>query len=776
MFIACSQEVSVTSSVLGIDMQTGHNVDVPQASRREGLYIIGIQGTGKTGLIENLIIQDIKQGVGVGLLDPHGDVTNAVLSRLPSEREKDVIYLDITDEDFPFGLNLFTCSNPNSAKAVQIVVDKVMHIFEKLFDLSPASTPRLRQYLRNCTYTLIANPGYTMADMPFLLLDEHCRKKLIANVVTPQVQGFWKTYNALKPSEKLDHADSTLNKLDELLQPLTVNIVGQSVSTIDFRKIMDERKILLVKLDAQLSSITSLIGSIIIALFLNAAYSRADLPVHKRRQFNLYADEFQRFSTEDFALLLTEARKFGIATTIAHQARYQPGMTDGIRATSLSAKNLVVFKVNSKDGDDLAGEFDVTPLEARVEVLEKERIETMEVTDGEEPLKVYERQVVDHLLKQGHVDKKGYEDERVMQFVKTYLQPVSLKYNEYVAKQQFAEINIWLYEGMVNPDNLFQVLPESIFELSLTSKYFRDFWSCLFTSSEKVKMKTEKMKEEYARITQQLRDMVQILLPQRAEDFYALRKSLFSQSQFSDFYRDAIIERSVYLAAGQVETELDIWEREVSKWGWPKVEKDLIAQYDIAPTLTGRELAKEVSMKMQVKHYVDIEKTIEKGYPLFERFCESAQLCQYALWQNALMTTDSGLYQPRKRQQIIVRPEKTLIHPQRTYADMLKQVSSELTNLDNFTARVRYKNAGESLVEATIRTLDPKQPPEKPLFGQAWQERIARIQAQNRTPDERGISHCRPRQEVEAEIKQRQEQCSEPPEEKEQPISRRPPR
>src|SRR6266487_1941005 len=442
-------------SRLGRDIQTGHYVDVPQASRREGLYLIGIPGTGKTGLIENQIIQDIKQGRGVGLLDPHGDLTRAVLSRLPPEREKDVIYLDIADEDYPFGLNLFTCSNPNSAKAVQVVVDKVMHIFDKLFDLSPATTPRLRQYLRNCTQTLIVNPCFTMADMPLLLLDEHCRKKLLANVKSLQVQGFWKTYNRMKPSEQLDHADSTLNKLDELLQPLTVNIVGQSTSTIDVQTIMDEGKILLVKLDAQLDSVTNLVGSVLIALLLNAAYAR---PANKRRQFNLYADEFQRFATDDFATLLTEARKFGIATTIAHQARFQPGMTDGIRATSLSAKNLVVFKVNSKDADDLAGEIDVTPLEARVEVLEKERIETMEVTDGEEPLKVYERQVVDHLLKQGHVDKKGYEDERVMQFVKTYLQPVSLKYNEYVAKQQFAEINIWLYEGMVNPDNLFQVL------------------------------------------------------------------------------------------------------------------------------------------------------------------------------------------------------------------------------------------------------------------------------------------------------------------------------
>ena len=104
---------------------------------------------------------------------------------MPHGREKDVVYLDVLDEDYPFGLNLFTCSNPNSAKAVQAVVEQVMHVFEKLFDLSIATTPRLRQYLRNCTQTMVVNPGYTMADLPLLLLDEHCRKKLIANVTNP---------------------------------------------------------------------------------------------------------------------------------------------------------------------------------------------------------------------------------------------------------------------------------------------------------------------------------------------------------------------------------------------------------------------------------------------------------------------------------------------------------------------------------------------------------------------------------------------------------------
>ena len=125
--------------------------------------------------------------------------------------------------------------------------------------------------------------------------------------------------------------------MDELLQPLPRNIVGQAKTTVNIQQVMDERKILLVKLSAQLDQVTSLVGTLFIALFLNAAYSRATIPVNKRKQFNLYADEFQRFATEDFATLLTEARKFGIATTIAHQARYQPGMTDGIRAVSFAS-------------------------------------------------------------------------------------------------------------------------------------------------------------------------------------------------------------------------------------------------------------------------------------------------------------------------------------------------------------------------------------------------------------------------------------------------------
>ena len=156
----------MTCSKLGIDTETNQDVYIPQSSRRQGLYIIGATGAGKSGLIENLILQDIEQGLGVGLLDPHGDLTNAILAKM-TKRLDDVILLDITDKEYPFGLNLFECPDPTDSVEVQKIVDLVIHIFEKLFEVSRA-TPLTIEYLRNCAHTLIANPGYTMADIRLL--------------------------------------------------------------------------------------------------------------------------------------------------------------------------------------------------------------------------------------------------------------------------------------------------------------------------------------------------------------------------------------------------------------------------------------------------------------------------------------------------------------------------------------------------------------------------------------------------------------------------------
>ncbi len=340
----------MTYTIIGTDMITGERVEIPKVSRLQGLSIIGATGSGKSGLLKNMILQDIQQDIGVCLLDPHGDLTQAVLAGITDEeKEKKVIYLDIADYQYPFGLNLFVCSDPRNPIEVQRTVDQVMHIFAKLFGVSH-ETPLILEYIQNCTQTLVANPGYTMADIPLLLTDKECRRRLVDNLTDTDVQRFWRLHEQKPPHKQAEDISSTLRRVGEFLQPLSRSIVGQAKSTIDIRSVMDERKILLVKLDPRLEMVTSLIGSVIIALFLNAAYSRAGLPVNKRRQFHLYADEFQRFATEDFATLLTEARKFGIGTTIAHQFRDQ--LDKANRGATLNVANLVVFRVSGEDGQE----------------------------------------------------------------------------------------------------------------------------------------------------------------------------------------------------------------------------------------------------------------------------------------------------------------------------------------------------------------------------------------------------------------------------------------
>src|SRR5437016_516893 len=191
----------MTFSKLGTDLQTGQIVELPKTSRPQGLYIIGIQGTGKSGLIENLIMQDIDQQIGVCVLDPHGELIDHVIARLEPKHEKDVILLDITKYQNPFGLNLFTCSDLTNPEKVEQTVGQVMHVFEKLFGVSH-DTPLILEYLLNCTYTLVANQGYTMAEIPLLLTDKNCRQKLVANVKKQQVLTFWRDFDSMPPSEQ----------------------------------------------------------------------------------------------------------------------------------------------------------------------------------------------------------------------------------------------------------------------------------------------------------------------------------------------------------------------------------------------------------------------------------------------------------------------------------------------------------------------------------------------------------------------------------------------
>lgn len=403
---------------LGQDVKTGIDVRLNTAERRQGLYVIGKTGMGKSTLLESLIVQDMEAGLGLCLLDPHGDLVDAVLARVPPDREADVVLLDLADDGYPFGLNLFECADLTDRKLVGRVATQAVEVFEKLWgDISWG--PQLAQVLRNCAYTLIANQGYTMTEIRRLLLDSRFRERLVEQVSNPQVREFWKLeYEPMRPHEQLQLVRSTLNKVDEFLTPTVYPIVGLGRTTVDLREVMDTGGILLVKLGIGEvgASAVSLIGSMLVGQIFNAALSRQELPAAERRQFNLYADEYHRFATPAFAELLAEARKYAMATTLAHQFRDQ--LTDAPnRGATLNAGSLVVFAVHGEDAEELAKQFDRTPPPPEVA--------------GQHPKLSISQDPIGHLVRAGH------SDERVRAAVAERLQ-------EWVhARQTLKEGEVW---------------------------------------------------------------------------------------------------------------------------------------------------------------------------------------------------------------------------------------------------------------------------------------------------------------------------------------------
>ena len=400
--------------ILGRDLRTGEAVGIPQDNRTQGLYVLGGIGTGKTTLSVNLILQDIKAGLGLCFLDPHGDAIKDILTRIPPDREDDIILLNPLHTAMPFGLNPFSCDDRDSDEHVALTSGLVMHVFEKIFGVGP-ETPRLADVLRNVTITLIEN-NLTMAEIPMLLLDTSFRSRVVRNVSNENVKLWWQVYNNLRPTEQIELVSSTLNKVNAFLtNPLIARIISQTKSTIDMRRVMDENKILLVELDPRLEDISTLIGTTIIAKILEAAYSRRDTPSQDRELFALYLDEAHRYETEDLTTLLAEARKYGIATTLAHQFRGQ--ISERMKGATLNVSNYIIFRIASEDVE-IAGIFDTTP---QVEVVSREEI------------LVPRKSVLTHLLISGH------QSSRVMEFTKKYIVPLNLATKEEVVEHEYSD-------------------------------------------------------------------------------------------------------------------------------------------------------------------------------------------------------------------------------------------------------------------------------------------------------------------------------------------------
>lgn len=342
------------------------SVFYPRDDRAKHCYIIGASGTGKSTLLYNMIMQDIVNGEGVTLIDPHGDLYTDVLGSVPKERYGDVVLVNPCDFEYATGINFLETSNSRYRSVeMNFIINEMMCIFDRLYDLRTTGGPIFEQYMRNALSLIMdADPeNGTLMDVPLVFEDRDFRKGLLEKCRNQTVKNFW-IKQALQAGGDValtnvaPYITSKLNQFttNALLRP----IIGQRKSTINFRTILDEGKVLLVNLSKGLlgQMDTMLLGMLIIGKIFSSAMSRVAVPQELRRQMFLYVDEFQNFTTESVAHLLSESRKFGIALTLANQNLAQ--LSSGFGRSSIldsvlgNVGTVLMFRTGILDSDRMA--------------------------------------------------------------------------------------------------------------------------------------------------------------------------------------------------------------------------------------------------------------------------------------------------------------------------------------------------------------------------------------------------------------------------------------
>ncbi len=332
-----------------------------EQDRRRHMYAVGQTGTGKSTFLENLALQDMLNGNGFAFVDPHGDTAEMLLSMVPKERTEDVIYFCPAETDYPLGLNIFEHTSEDQK---DFLVQETINMLEKLYDPNNQGIvgPRYHHIFRNAALAVMADPaGGTFIDIPKLFRDPDFLNEKLKYVTDPHVLDFWrKEYPASQRSN--DSGEVTawfVSKFGAFLSnKMMCNIIGQAKSAFDLRDIMDNKKILLVNLSkGRTGDLNSkLLGMIFVMKFQAAAMSRANIPESERTDFCLYVDEFQNFSTESFATIMSEARKYRLNLIVANQFTTQ--LTDEIRdAVFGNMGSIVSFRVGNNDTDSLTKYF-----------------------------------------------------------------------------------------------------------------------------------------------------------------------------------------------------------------------------------------------------------------------------------------------------------------------------------------------------------------------------------------------------------------------------------
>lgn len=344
-------------TILGRTNYRGNNqvFGIKPTDRRRHVYVIGKTGMGKSTLLENMIYSDVIAGKGVGVIDPHGDLADAVLNFIPQNRINDVILVDPSDKDYAVAFNMLENIDPALSS---IVCSGLVGIFKKIY--AESWGPRLEHILRNTILSLLEYPGTTMLGITRILQDDDYRKKIVKKIEDPVVKAFWLTEFAKMQEKFRTEAIAPIqNKVGQFLSSPTIrNIVGQPKSTIDLRFAMDKGKIVIINLSKGKigEDNSALLGAMFITKFQLDAMSRANIPEKERKDFYLYVDEFQNFATDSFATILSEARKYKLNLTMANQ--YIAQMEEEVRdAVFGNVGTVLSFQVGFDDAEYISQQY-----------------------------------------------------------------------------------------------------------------------------------------------------------------------------------------------------------------------------------------------------------------------------------------------------------------------------------------------------------------------------------------------------------------------------------
>lgn len=394
--------------------------------RRRHFYVIGKSGMGKSELLASMIIQDIQNGHGVCVIDPHGELAERVIKFIPEHRVKDTVYFDPSDLSHPIAFNVLEFVEPELR---HLITSGIMGVFKKIW--IDAWSARMEYILNNTLSALLEYPESTLLGVNRMLSDKDYRKKIVDGLQDPVVKAFWTQEFAKYPDKFREEAVAPIqNKVGQFISnPLIRNIIGQTHSSMNIRQIMDEKKIFIINLSkGKIGEDNSkLIGGLLITKIQQAAMSRVNTPEEQRNDFYLYVDEFQNFATESFASILSEARKYRLDLILANQYVAQLTQTSEVVRDAIfgNVGTIVTFRVGAEDGEWLEKEFAPTITAQDIVNLPKRSMYLKLLIDGVTspafsaytlerfpvPERTYETEIIEYARKNYGTPKESVEEK-----------------------------------------------------------------------------------------------------------------------------------------------------------------------------------------------------------------------------------------------------------------------------------------------------------------------------------------------------------------------------